>query len=193
VIDAPPGHLAVTVWFLECRRPPPDPMPSAPLGVSLVRVHRPDRAYYRFLYDATGEPWLWYGRRKISAGELGAWLADPAMELWVPMVEGSPAGMVELDRGPPDSCEIAYFGLRPGFMGRRIGPWLLDRALRIAFAAGAPKVTLNTCSLDHPRALEVYLAGGFDEVRRETRVEPDPRALGHLPKTAGPHVPYIGP
>jgi len=189
----PPGHLAVTVWFLDCRRTPDGPPRPSPPGAVLVRAHAPDLAYYRFLYDATGEPWLWYGRRRIAPQQLARWLADPTMELWVPMFDGVPAGMLELDRGPVPACEIAYLGLRPGFIGRGLGPWLLDRAVRLAFAGGAERVTLNTCSLDHPKALDTYLGGGFEILRREERIEPDPRATGILPRTAGPHVPYTGP
>ena len=42
------------------------------------------------------------------------------------------------------------------FIGRRIGPWLLDRAIERAFARGVERLLLNTNTLDHPRALATY-------------------------------------
>jgi hypothetical protein len=34
---------------------------------------------------------------------------------------------------------------------------------------GTDRVTVNTNSLDHPRALKLYQRAGFEPVRRETR------------------------
>lgn len=184
----PPGHLRVAVTYLEMDAPPAGPPPGPRADVELLRV-RPTVRHYRYLFDAIGEPWLWHGRRTWAPERLAAWLASPAAELWVPHVEGTPAGMAELDRSDPEACELAYFGLMPEFIGRGLGPWLLGRAVRIAFEGGARRMTVNTCTLDHPSALRMYEAAGFRPVRRVERDEPDPRLTGVLPPTAGPHVP----
>jgi GNAT superfamily N-acetyltransferase len=63
--------------------------------------------------------------------------------------------------------EIAYFGLLPEFMGRGWGKYLLSEAARQAWRAGATRVWLHTCTLDHPAALPNYLRRGFRPVREE--------------------------
>lgn len=186
----PPGHLRVLTTLLamdgppEGRELPPPPRP----GVVLLQV-RPTLRHYRHLYDAVGEPWLWYGRRAMPQAELEAWLASPDMELWVPHVHGVPAGMAELDRRDPDACRLAYLGLVPEFVGRGLGPWLLDHAVHRAFAGGARRLTVSTCSLDHPAALGTYLKAGFRVTERIDAFEADPRLAGWLPRSAGLHVP----
>jgi hypothetical protein len=37
-----------------------------------------------------------------------------------------------------------------------------------AWEAGADRVLVNTCTLDHPQALPNYLARGFEVVRKRT-------------------------
>ena len=65
----------------------------------------------------------------------------------------------------------------PTYIGRRIGPWLLDRAIERGFARGSSRLILNTNSVDHPRALDTYRKAGFRVVRSETRELQDPRVL----------------
>ena len=63
--------------------------------------------------------------------------------------------------------EIDYFGLIEPFIGRGLGGAMLARASTEAFAMGATRVWLHTCTLDSPRALPSYLARGFRESRTE--------------------------
>ena len=60
-----------------------------------------------------------------------------------------------------------YFGLAPGFIGRGLGGWLLTCAVRQAFAMGASRMLLNTCTLDAAQALPNYLARGFSIVSED--------------------------
>ena len=64
--------------------------------------------------------------------------------------------------------EIAYFGLRPEFFGRGIGKAMLTRAAEEAWALGAKRVWLHTCTLDSTHALPNYLARGFTQFRQES-------------------------
>jgi ribosomal protein S18 acetylase RimI-like enzyme len=63
------------------------------------------------------------------------------------------------------------------YIGRRIGPWLLDRAIGRAFARGITRIDLNTNTLDHPKALDTYRKAGFRPVRSESKELRDPRVL----------------
>ncbi len=167
------GGLAVTITHLELtpadwtrRGTPPA------IDVDIVRAPKPTAAFYLRLYDRVGRPWLWYERRLYGHDELTALLNRPDHEVHVARHDGALVGYFELD-----GEEIAFFGLTPEFIGRRIGPWLLDRAIERGLARGAARLVLNTNTLDHPRALETYCKAGFRIVRREVRELQDPRVL----------------
>ena len=73
------------------------------------------------------------------------------------------AGFFELERMNDHSVEISYFGLLPAFIGRGLGKAMLTRAADEAWALGASRVWLHTCTLDAPNALPNYKARGFQE------------------------------
>lgn len=177
----------VTITFLEMTaRPtaPPRPMPVTGTPLSLVRLHNPTVSYYRYIQHTVGDPWLWFERRKMSDAEIQAIITDESVEIYVLSEGGVPAGFVELDfRGMPDEADVAYFGLLPDFIGKGLGPYLLDWAIRTAWDRDpAPKrLTVNTCSLDHPSALGAYQKAGFRPYAREQKKVPDPKALGIIP------------
>ena len=194
--DRPPhvrsGELAVIVTYLAMTEPPhhkPLPQPSGDLA--LVRATPPTVSFYRYLYNTVGEPWLWHERRRLSDTELAASVTDPRVEVQVLYVSGTPAGYVEIDRREARATDLAYFGLIPDFIGQGLGPWLLDRGIRMAWKGGARKLVVNTCSFDHPKALPLYQSMGFVPTRHVSRVVRDPRADGMLPRSAAPHVPMV--
>jgi len=90
----------------------------------------------------------------------------PELETWVAYVLGRIAGYFELERQAGSAVEIAYFGLLPAFVGRGIGGHLLTGAIKRAWAMGASRVWVHTCTLDHPNALPNYRARGLKEFHR---------------------------
>jgi GNAT superfamily N-acetyltransferase len=66
------------------------------------------------------------------------------------------------------SVEIVLFGLVAAAQGQGLGKWLLTRAVDEAWAMGATRVWLHTCTLDSPVALPNYEARGFVRYRSET-------------------------
>jgi GNAT superfamily N-acetyltransferase len=152
------------------------------LDVTIEAVAAPTVALYRELYDRVGRAWLWYERRLLSDEALAAILAAPGHEFHVARHDGELVGYFEFQddferQDDRQDCEIVFFGLTLDYIGRRIGPWLLDRAIERALARGAARVILNTNTLDHPKALETYRKAGFLPVRSETRELQDPRVL----------------
>lgn len=154
--------IEIMVTELEMRTPPSGPAKPMPLGkYAVMHAESPPLAFYRFLYNTIGEPWQWTHRRLMPDDEVLANIQDPKVEIYVLYAAGVPAGFVELDyRFMPDA-DIAYFGLMPGFIGRGLGAYLLDWSVRSAWQRGSARITVNTCNLDHPRALAGYQRMGF--------------------------------
>jgi GNAT superfamily N-acetyltransferase len=151
---------------------------AAPAGARAAPIAPCPTDVYRALYAVVGGPWHWRDRLAWSDDQLRAHLDDPRVRVWGLRAPGLPAGALaagfagyfELVAGGPGgdgAVEIQYFGLVPGAIGRGLGGFLLARAVEEAWALGAGRVTLNTCSLDAPQALPNYRARGFREVRDE--------------------------
>lgn len=174
--------LDITVTHLEMTARPTRPSrPHPPGRHALMRAEAPPIAFYRFLYDTIGARWFWFERRRMSDEALSAIIADPKVEIYVLHVEGSPAGFIELDRRPAPAIDIALFGIMPGLAGRGLGAYLLDWGVSQAWSHEPDRLTVRTCTLDHPRALQAYQRVGFAPVRQEVRVVDDPRSLGLIP------------
>ncbi len=176
-------QIECTITFLEMVEPP-SLKPAKPLGgpaLSLLRVEKPTVAFYRFLYNTIGAEWLWFERRLMRDAKLESIIQDPKVEVWVLYCGGQPAGYAELDfrlQTSREAVDLSYFGLMPAFIGQRLGPFLLNAALQRAWSTKPRRVTVNTNSMDHPRALPLYQRFGFRPIRRVTRVFDDPRATG---------------
>ena len=105
---------------------------------------------------------------------------------------GIEVGIVELDLARRSECRIRFLGLVPELAGKGHGRWLLARTLALAWRPGVGRVSVDTCTLDHPAALKAYLGAGFTAVSRAFESFPDPRLAGLLPAGAAPQVPLIG-
>ena len=161
-------RVSVRRTHLELRRAAelrPGRMPVEP--VELVLRRPISTVEYLELYALVGELWLWRDRLVWNHDDLERYLASPDVHVWTAHVHGATAGYFELRQHPDRSVEVMYFGLAPPFMGRGLGGWLLTRAAEEAFALGAPRIVLNTCTLDAPQALPNYLARGFTIVSED--------------------------
>ena len=184
-------EIATVVTSLEMTtRPPPRPIPAAPLR--LVRWPGPDPSRYRLLFRRIGAPWLWFSRLKLDDAALIAIIHDARVQVFAGVdTAGIEVAMLELDFRYEGLCELAYFGLIPELAGRGHGRWLMAEAMARAWQPGVTRVALNTCTLDHPSALGFYRKQGFVAIRRTVETFPDPRATGLLPKAAAPQIPLL--
>lgn len=180
--------LSVTVTHLEMTARPAKPLAPAPLldrPVALTRLIRPPVGYYRYLQQTIGEPWLWWERKAMSDTDLEAIVHDERVAIHQITLGGAPAGMAELDfRALPAVADLAYFGLMPWAIGQGLGGYLLRWAVARLWEEGPERVSVNTCTLDHPAALGLYQKVGFRPVRREDKQVADPRGRGLIP----PHI-----
>jgi len=187
----PDDQLATVVTSLEMTRRPPL-RPAAPSPLRLVHWPAPDLDKYRALFRRVGGPWLWYSRLAIDDARLAGIIQAPAVSVFAVVDRaGIEVGMVELDHTRPGICDLAYFGLVPELAGKGHGRWLMGEAMSRAWRPDVTKVTVNTCTLDHPSALNFYRAQGFVAIRRTIETFPDPRILGLLPAEAAPHIPLL--
>lgn len=174
--------LDITITYLEMTAPPAEAVSLPPTsGIQILRAVAPPVHFYRYLYNTVGAPWLWYERRQMNDATLESNIHDPLVEIYVLYLHGVPAGYAELDRRTPDIVDLAYFGLMPDFIGQRLGGYFLHWALVRAWRDEPIKVTVNTCTLDHPAALPAYQKAGFTPVRTVTKTIPDPRTTGLIP------------
>lgn len=162
--------LPMTVTFLEMKAKPaaiPPPHPSK--KVAILRAENPPVHFYRYLYNTVGEPYYWVDRRRMDDETLAALIQNPQLELYVLYVDGCPAGMAELDFREAHTGLLAYFGLMPEFIGKHLGYYFLYNAVQNAWTRAIRTLLVNTCTLDHPRALPLYQRMGFVPYSREER------------------------
>jgi GNAT superfamily N-acetyltransferase len=159
----------IEIYSLEMTSPA-DVLPSRRRaeGFRIEQARIPTPELNRFLYTAVGGDWSWIDRLGWTYAQWLAWLDRPELETWIGYLEGTPAGFFELERQPAETVEIALFGLLPGFLGRGLGGALLTTAVERAWAMGASRVWVHTCSLDGPAALANYQARGFRLYATET-------------------------
>ncbi|KZB54327.1 MULTISPECIES: GNAT family N-acetyltransferase [Thalassospira] len=180
-----PRKLEVVVTFLEMLDPPDRPAAIIPPGkVAIVRAENPTLSFYRYLYNTVGEPWLWWLRRLMGDEELAEILAKPETHVYVLYVAGVPAGFAELDLTDLEEngvIDLHYMGLIPDFIGKGYGKYLLNWAIDTAWGLKPQRITVNTCSLDHPSALGAYQKAGFGVYDQRTDIVDDPRDTGLIP------------
>ncbi len=189
-VDLSSAEIDVIITYMEMTAAPTRPSIPLPVGKhALLRVEQPTIAFYRFLYNTVGEEWLWTDRRRLSDEKLLAEVSHPEVELYVLYSGGQPAGFVELDRRPKPAISFNYFGLLRAFIGRGLGKYLLNWAVDQAWSYGPEKLIVDTCSLDHPRAIGEYQRAGFRPVRQVHKKMLDPRLEGYAPMHVIPRLP----
>ena len=167
-------EVALTITWLEMTARP-GPPPGLPLGVdvALLAAADPPVDYFLYLYRSIGAPWHWTDWLERTRDEQEEFVTDPEVTLHTLMFEGWPGGFFMLDTRAPGICDLSYFGLAGAAQGRGLGRWLLGQAVATGWdRPGVEKLTVNTCTLDHPAALGLYQRMGFTPVQRtqHTRV-----------------------
>jgi GNAT superfamily N-acetyltransferase len=154
-------HKAV-VTHLEMLAPPRlAPAPHPPGKFALVRAEKPPPHFYRYLYDTIGRHYAWVSRRKLTDAQLTAIIHDVDVEIYVLWLNGSPVGYAEIDFRNMPTAELSFLGIMPEYIGMGLGRYLLCEAIGLAWSRGPERLTVQTCTLDHPNALRLYQRHGF--------------------------------
>ena len=160
------------VTWLEMRSRPArlEPQPEPHANPSLIASNVFPVEDFFAMYDAVGKDYAWDDMHLMPGDRASAFLKDPAVSMSTMFLDGRKQGFFLLDARLPTTLDIAYLGLIPNAIGKRLGKWLLGQAVRAAWSRPRTrKVTVNTCTLDHPGALPMYLRSGFCPVRTERR------------------------
>lgn len=152
-------HLLVT--YMEQLEPPAGPRLAVP--IERVRIDRESLGAedYLSLYRAIGEPLEWDRRLRMQFAELEAFLLRPSTFLCVLRDRTRAIGLCEFDGAGKPDVELTYFGLVPDAQGQRLGPFLLDWALRAVWSLEPRRIWLHTDTKDHPKAKATYERAGF--------------------------------
>lgn len=160
--------IEVTRTYLEMRNP--SDLRGAKLDNPSINIDQQTDCsieLFRFLYVEVGKNYHWIDRLPWTDEDIRAYLAQPEISVWLMTYDKETAGYFELRKCEDGSTEIAYFGLMPQFIGRGLGKHLLTCAVEQAWADGANRVWLHTCTLDDPAALPNYLKRGFRAFKTE--------------------------
>lgn len=189
VAQIPDGHIPTIITYLEMNERPVVETLRCPLDI--IRWQKPDAADYLDLFREVGERWMWTSRLLMDEPSLYKAIHHEAVEIYTVRDEETRVGILELDFRHPGQCEIGFFGLIPELAGKGHGRWFMAEALRLAWRSDVTRVWLHTCTADSPGAVPFYLKSGFTAYKREFDTMADPRLSGHLPRSAGPHIPII--
>lgn len=174
------GVLHYRIHHLAMAALPAGGWPVLPAGreAALLRAGAPPAWFYLALHEAVGRDFAWEVPFDGNAAAIDAWLADPAVVLYTLMREGWPHGYFLIDARGAEEARIVQFGVVPQARGRGFGRFLVGTAVHTAWGLpGVRRLVVSTTSLDHPRALALYQAQGFEIVAQETasrRLPPRP-------------------
>lgn len=166
----PGDEIDYVVTYLEMPARPRAPTPPRPVNqnIALLAATDPPVEYFLYLYQTVGAPYEWTDWLQSPQEEAQDFVGNPNISLYSLMLDGWPGGFFMLDSRETGTCDLAYFGLAPQAVGRGLGHWFLATAVETGWdRPGTERMTVNTCTLDHPRALGLYQKIGFQPIRRE--------------------------
>jgi GNAT superfamily N-acetyltransferase len=171
-----PDVIPVTVTFLEMTAPPANyAHPPMNRQIALLKTRNMPLHFYRYLIDRVGRKWHWVNALRLDDEELAAGIHEPGRDIRVLYLDGAPAGFFDIKTHLPEETEIAYFGMMEHATGQGLGRWFLGAAIEAAWATNPRRVSVQTCTLDHPAALSLYQKLGFSPIaQKQEEVRPMP-------------------
>ena len=159
----------VTTYYLEMLTPNDLQEKAKPDELTINEAEIKDFRFNRYLYQLVGEKWQWLSKLSFTDQQWQDYAESPKLRTFVAHHRGSIAGYYELQQQDQGNVEICCFGLVTRFIGKGFGGYLLSHALRTAWQwPGTARVSVSTCSLDHPSALANYQARGLKLYKTES-------------------------
>ena len=122
----------------------------------------------KFFYKNIGKKHKWIDRLVWTESQWIDYVSNKNVKTYVFKFKNDLAGFFELIfHTEKKEVEIAYFGLLEEFQNKKLGSYLLSRAIEKSFKGSIDRVWVHTCSLDHKNALNNYIARGMKIFKTE--------------------------
>ena len=123
----------------------------------------------KFFYKNIGKKHKWIDRLVWTEAQWIDYVSNKNVKTYVFKFKDDLAGFFELiSHDEKKEVEIAYFGLLEEFQNKKLGSYLLSKAIQRSFKGSINRVWVHTCSLDHKNALTNYIARGMRVFKKET-------------------------
>ena len=123
----------------------------------------------KFFYKNIGKNHHWVDRLVWTEKQWIDYVSNKNVKTYVLKSTKDIAGYFELILHPEkDEVEIAYLGILEEYQNKKLGSFLLSKAIKNSFLNKPKRVWVHTCSLDHKNALNNYIARGMKIFKTET-------------------------
>ena len=123
----------------------------------------------KFFYKNIGKKHHWVDRLVWTEKQWIDYVSNKNVKTYVLKSLDDFAGYFELNLHPEkEEVEIAYLGLLEEYQNKKLGSYLLSKAIKNSFLNNPKRVWVHTCSLDHKNALNNYIARGMKVFKTET-------------------------
>ena len=123
----------------------------------------------KFFYKNIGKKHKWIDRLIWTENQWIDYVSNKNVKTFLFKCKEDLAGFFELIlHSEKKEIEIAYFGLLEEYQNKKLGSYLLSKAIKKSFENKIDRVWLHTCSLDHKNALNNYIARGMKIFKTET-------------------------
>ncbi len=135
---------------------------------SVQIVEPSDFQLNKFFYKNVGKKHHWIDRLVWTEKQWIEYTSDEKVKTYVLKNENDLAGYFELIvHNDKNEVEIAYLGLLEEYHNKKLGSYLLSKAIKNSFLNKPKRVWVHTCTLDHKNALNNYLSRGMRIFKKE--------------------------
>ena len=155
------------VTYLDMKKPPSFDWPKVlRYKLNILKAENIPSWYFLFFYKQVGKKYYWTDWLNKSEKELNNFVKNKNVFFYTLIKDGWPAGFFMLDYTEKQICNLSFLGLVEEAIGLGLGEYLLKTAILTAWDSKKIEIlTVNTCSLDHKRALHLYQKNGFSPVK----------------------------
>ena len=122
----------------------------------------------KFFYKNIGKKHKWIDRLVWEESKWIEYVSNKNVKTYIFKKENDLVGFFELlEHTEKKEIEIAYFGLLEEYHNKKLGSYLLSKAIKKSFENKIDRVWLHTCSLDHKNALNNYISRGMKIFKTE--------------------------
>jgi ribosomal protein S18 acetylase RimI-like enzyme len=123
----------------------------------------------KFFYKNIGKKHKWIDRLVWEESKWIEYVTNKDVKTYIFKKKDDLVGFFELlEHTEKKEIEIAYFGLLEEYHNKKLGSFLLSKAIKKSFEYKIDRVWLHTCSLDHKNALNNYISRGMKIFKTET-------------------------